>query len=68
MMPLKSDISITYIPASDAAVFKATAITRLGTTSEQPQQVRRTLYSGFHIKCYYNELKYVCNKNCEELW
>ena len=39
MMPLKSDISITYIPASDAAVFKATAITRLGTAS-QPEQVR----------------------------
>jgi len=36
MMPLKSEISITYIPASDAAVFKASALSRLGT--EQPQE------------------------------
>ena len=36
MMPLKSEISITYIPASDAAVFKASALSRLGT--EQPDE------------------------------
>jgi hypothetical protein len=40
MMPLKSEISITYIPASDAAVFKATAITRLGS-EVQPEQVKK---------------------------
>jgi hypothetical protein len=40
MMPLKSEISITYIPASDAAVFKATAITRLGSEA-QPEQVKK---------------------------
>ena len=37
MIPLKSEISITYIHARDAAVFKAT---RLGTTLEQPEQVK----------------------------
>ncbi len=33
MIPLREEISLTYIPASDAAVFKASAITRLTTTA-----------------------------------
>ena len=44
MMPLKSEISITYIPASDAAVFKASALSRLGT-EEQPEEPVGYLFS-----------------------
>jgi hypothetical protein len=43
------DCSITYIPASDAAVFKATAITRLAKSPDevespsQPQPAARSI-------------------------
>jgi hypothetical protein len=39
MMPLKSEISITYIPATDAAVFKASAITKLGNVEDDQVHV-----------------------------
>ena len=45
MIPLKSEISITYIPATDAAIFKTSAITRMSeekfTASDSPTQPQR---------------------------
>merc|ERR1719210_2418041 len=38
MIPLNKEISITYIPASDAAVFKTSAITRLSEEKSQKQE------------------------------
>ena len=38
MIPLNSEICITYIPATDAAIFKTSAITRLSEEKSQHQQ------------------------------
>jgi C-terminal processing protease CtpA/Prc len=38
MIPLNNEISITYIPATDAAVFKASAITRLTSVKVETSQ------------------------------
>ena len=37
MIPLQQEISMTYIPASDAAVYKTSAITRLNTALTEPE-------------------------------